>query len=222
MHRWIGYLFTALLTAAAVVGGYFWLREEVASRIYRDKLQRLAHDYAALAAHYNDAVRRSAITELEVTDESLAVLIRTVDGHVRRIPTPYDPRREIFVDYVVGDGRIWIRRVFDQGTPPQQALVIDPVWETVDWGRPGLSYGKIIYRSLEPGIWSIQVSGSGALTLEPVAASRPEQLQAAPPIRSFEELQLTLDAEVQAITWGDLWRFCTGGWALRKAPAAAD
>ena len=204
------YIFPGFLTACVLVSGFFWLREEVTSQIYRNKLEAMAAEYADLADHYNHAVRQSAITELEVTTDSVAVPIRTIDGEIKRIPTPYDPRREIFVDYLVGNGRIWIRRVFDQSTSPEKAMVIDPVWETVDWKNGGLSHGKVVYRSLQPGTWSIQVSGNGALSLEPAPESRPEALVAAPEIRSFEEIQIALDAEVQSITVGDLWDYCCG------------
>ncbi|HSH09157.1 MAG TPA: hypothetical protein VK995_02130 [Oceanipulchritudo sp.] len=215
--RWISrYFIPTLLTACVVVCGYFWLREEVTSRIYRNKLEIMAGEYAALADQYNHAVRQSAITELEVTESSVNVLIRTFDGQIQRVETPFDPKREIFVDYLVGDGRIWIRRIFDQATPPENALVIDPVWEVVDWKRGGLNYGKIIYRSLEPGIWSIQVSGNGALTLEPVEASRADQLQASPQIRSYEEIKIQLDREVQAIGLKDLWDYCRSGFCEKN------
>ena len=92
------YIFPGFLTACVLVSGFFWLREEVTSQIYRNKLEAMAAEYADLADHYNHAVRQSAITELEVTTDSVAVLIRTIDGEIKRIPTPYDPRREIFVD----------------------------------------------------------------------------------------------------------------------------
>jgi hypothetical protein len=180
-----------------------WVREEVTSRIYRDKLDQLAADYAALTNHYNDAVRRSAITELEVTEDSLNVLIRTADGQIRRIRTPYDPSREIYVDFLVGNGRIWIRRVFDDKTPPSEATLIDPVWDKVDWERPDLSYGKAIYRSLKPGLWSIQVSGSGSLSLEPVPYSLVERLKSAPEVRSYEEIKIALEEEMKRITFKD-------------------
>jgi len=209
------YFIPSLLTACVVVCGYFWLREEVTSRIYRNKLETMAGEYAALADQYNRAVRQSAITELEVTETSVAVLIRTIDGQIRRIETPFNPKREVFVDYLVGDGRIWIRRVFDQATPPENALVIDPVWEAVDWKRGGLNYGKIIYRALEPGVWSIQVSGNGALTLEPVDTSRVELLQASPEIRTYEEIKLQLDQEVQSIRLKDLWNYCLSGFCRK-------
>ena len=202
------YFVPGLLFATICVCGYFWVREEVTSRIYRQKIETLAADYSALADQYNHAVRQSAITELEVDEDSVAVLIRTVDGAVKRIETAYDPRKEIFIDYIVGRGRIWIRRVFDQSTPPEAALVIDPVWENVDWDSNEVKFGKVIYRSLSPGIWTIQVSGNGSLNLEPSAAANTDSLVSAPPIQSFEEIKLALDEEVRSITLADIWAFC--------------
>ena len=112
MPNFTRYIFPGFLAACVVVSGFFWLREEVTSQIYRNKLESMAAEYAELADRYNHAVRQSAITELEVTVDSVAVLIRTIDGEVKRIATPFNPREEIFVDYLVGNGRIWIRRVF--------------------------------------------------------------------------------------------------------------
>lgn len=201
------FFFPGLFTACIVVCGFLWVKEEVTSRIYREKLAALAGDYASLAEQYNYAVQESAVTELDVDEESVTVVIRTLEGEIKRIETPYNPEKEIFVDYLVGDGRIWIRRIFDQATPPSEALVIDPVWENVDWASNELSYGKAVYRALEPGIWSIQVNGSGALSLEPVAASRIESLIPSPEIRSYEEIQLNLDKEVKEIGASDLWNY---------------
>lgn len=197
------YAISTLLSLLFVGLGFMWVREEVTNRIYQEKLDQLAADYVALTTHYNDAVRRSAITELEVTADSLNVLIRTTDGQVQRIHTPYDPNREIYVDFLVGNGRIWIRRVFDDQTPPSEATLIDPVWDEVDWERPDLSYGKAIYRSLKPGLWSIQVSGSGALTLEPVSYSLAERLKTSPEVRSYEEIQISLEEEIKHISLKD-------------------
>ena len=210
------FLAPSILTALAVVGSFLWLRQEVTTRVYRDRLEVLSQEYASLADRYNEAVRQTAVTELEVTGDSLFVLIRTMDGALRRIPTPYDPSQEIYVDYVVGDSRIWIRRVFDSSTPPGRALVIDPLWETVDWKTGPVRYGKAVYRSLEPGIWSIQVSGNGALSLERVSESRAGQLQAAPPVLSYEEIQLALEADPGAVTFGDIWSICTDFFTSKK------
>lgn len=210
MLRYTRALFPTILTLAIVFGGYFWMRQEITSRIYREKLELLAVQYAALAEHYNTAVRQSAITELEVTADSVTVLIRTVDGSIRRIPTPFNPRQELYVDYIVGNGRIWIRRVFDESTPPGNAVVIDPVWEKVDWQSSSLSYGKAVYRTLVPGIWAISVSGNGALSLEQVERSQVARLQPSPEIRTYEEMKIALDAEVQAIGVDDWWLLFSG------------
>jgi hypothetical protein len=208
MHHLARYFFPALWSFLILGAGFLWVRQEIANRIYREKLDSLASEYAALASHYNEAVQRTAVTELEVTPSGLSVLIRTADGAIRRIETPFDPNREIYVDYLVGDGRIWIRRVFDDATAPGDGLVIDPVWSTVDWGTGSPAYGKAVYRSLEPGIWSIQVSGSGALSLEPAPASRPGSLVAAPPVRRYEEIQVQLDQEIREIGFADIRAFC--------------
>lgn len=205
MIRFTRAIVPTLLTVAIVLGGYFWMREEITSRIYRDKLDALASQYSALADQYNNAIRQSAITELEVTADSVAILIRTADGSVRRIPTPFRPDNELYVDYIVGNGRIWIRRVFDSSTSPGEAMVIDPVWTEVDWQSPEFSYGKAIYRTLQPGIWSIEVNGSGALTLERVDSSRVAVLQASPEIRTYEEMQIALDTEIRSIGLKDVW-----------------
>lgn len=197
-----------LLTAGLFLVGFLYVREEVTTRLYQEKLSALAADYASLATHYNEAIRQSAITELEVTPGSLNVLIRTADGQLQRIPTPFDPAREIYVDYLLGNGRIWIRRIFDDRTAPEDALLIDPLWQDVDWPQSGLRYGKAIYRSLQPGLWAIQVSGNGALSLEPVPTSQAERLLPAPEIRSYEEIQLELAAEVDRISTRDLIDFC--------------
>jgi len=101
------YFIPAILTACVALTGFFWVREEVTTRIYREKILDLSREYAALADQYNHAVRQSAITELEVTPDTLTVVIRTLEGTIRRIPTPFNPQDEIFVDYILGDGRIW-------------------------------------------------------------------------------------------------------------------
>jgi hypothetical protein len=202
------HILPGLLAAGLCVCGFFWLREEVTTRIYQQKLEALAGEYAELADQYNHAVRQSAITELLVGENQVTVLIRTVDGEVRRIETPFDPRREIFVDYLVSNGRIWIRRLFDQSTPPEDGLLIDPEWDVIDWKSPDIQYGKAIYRSLQPGTWSIQVSGNGALSLERAPDSRPELLASAPAIRSYEEIRIAMDQEIESISFQDLWNFC--------------
>lgn len=203
-------IYQTVVGCAVVLLGFFLLRNQIVTAIYRDKVTTMAAEYATLAEQYNLAVQQTAVTELEVGEGRLSVRIRTLDGRVQMIPTPFDPRREIYVDYLVGDGRIWIRRIFDQATAPERAQVIDPIWADVDWDRPGLSHGQAIYRALEPGIWTIQVSGNGSLSLERRNRSAPEQLVASPPVRAFEQTQMEIRQETQDIGIQDIWRFCTG------------
>jgi len=51
----------------------------------------------------------------------------------REFPTACRPDREVYADYVVLDGRLWIRRVFDAATAP----------EAGDADRPGSGRGPL-------------------------------------------------------------------------------
>lgn len=211
MLRFTRYIIPGILTFAISMGGYFWLREGVTSSIYRAKLDALAADYMELTKQYNEAIKRTAVTELEVTEKTVAIIIRTADGEIQKLDTPFNPAREIYVDYVVGNGRIWIRRIFDSFTRPDEAMVIDPVWEDIDWATANLDYGKAVYRALEPGIWAIQVSGNGSLSLEKSELSVRANLEAAPRIRSYDELHAEVQQEVREIGPKDIWTYATGG-----------
>jgi hypothetical protein len=199
------------LAAVVVALGYRLVRADVTVALYEERLSEVASDYEDLRATYNDAVRRTAITELHVNDGALCVRVRTVEGVQRTIDTPFDPSGEIYVDYVVKDGRVWIRRVFDESTPPSQALVIDPVFADVDWDDASARLGKAVYRSLSEGRWVITVTGDGSLGL--VKADDPSlrtDLVAAPEVREFDELEEEVDARVRDAGPADLWRALIG------------
>lgn len=179
------------LAAAVMLGLSVTLRltrAQVRADVYRAKLEELARDYSALAEQYNTAVRRTAVTELVVADGQLSVRIRDAAGRERVIPTPFDPSDEIYADFVVLDGRLWLRRIFDRRTAPSDALVIDPAVDEVDWDRPGAGVGKTVYRSLAEGVWTVTVTGDGSLGLERAVESRRRPLAHAPEVREFEEL----------------------------------
>ena len=116
--RFMGVSAALLVSGMAGVFGYRYLRADVEAEVYRDRLRALAEEYESLRGTYNEAVRRTAVTELLVHDGRLRVRVRSVAGVLREIETPFDPRQEVYVDYVVMDGRLWIRRVFDAWTPP--------------------------------------------------------------------------------------------------------
>ncbi len=209
----------ALIVAlAALVGvgaiGYRFFRADVAARVYRERLAQLAADYESLRATYNEAVRRTAVTELVVRGSTLSVRIRSDLGVIEEIHTPFDPRREVYVDYAVIDGRLWIRRVFDDRTAPGVGLLIDPRLASIDWddseGGRAL-YGKAVYRRLEEGRWVVSVTGDGSLGLARAGEADDVTLASAPRIRDYEQMRAELDARIEAIGMGEVWRRLVSG-----------
>jgi hypothetical protein len=165
--------------------GYQFFQSEMAAERYRAELEEMSAAYDGLRSTYNEAVARTAVTELLVEDGALSIVIRTAEGEKRRILTPYDPKREIYVDYVVMGGRLWIRRVFTDQTAPQEGIVINPLVNDVDWDSENARYGKAIYRRLDEGRWIITVTGDGSLGLKR-AERAPVDLAPPPPVRDYE------------------------------------
>lgn len=186
-----------LLVAALAAGsfmGYRLLRTSIAAEVYRERLAELSDDYTSLRKQYNEAVSRTAVTELVVRDGQLLVSVRTAEGELRTIRTPFDPANEIYVDYVVWNGRLWIRRVFDDETPPDDGVVIDPALADVAWESDEAAYGKAAYRRLEDGRWLVSVTGDGSLGLARVAGDAQTILSPPPPVRSYAPIEEEVDA----------------------------
>lgn len=197
-----------VLSSAAGLMGYRFVRADLAAHVYRERLAGLAKDYESLRGTYNEAVRRTAVTELVVQDGKLSVRVVNDQGVVREIPTPYDPAREIFVDFIVVDQRLWIRRVFDARTPPTQAIVINPEADTVDWDSPQTAYGKAVYRRLDEGRWVVSVSGDGSLSL--ARAQGPTRLSHAPELKDYEQAEEEARAQAEAIGVREVWSWLLG------------
>jgi hypothetical protein len=179
--------------------GYRLLRSDIEAAVYRSRLEEVARDYELLRESYNEAIRRTAVTELRVEQGQLSVAIRDALGDVRIIATPYDPSREIYVDYAVLDGRLWIRRIFDATTPPEEGLLIDPELADVDWNADPDGYGKATYRSLAEGHWVVTASGDGSLGLGRRRSSDAPTLAPPPPVRTYEPLERVVDEQLGAI-----------------------
>lgn len=194
-----------LLIAGAYIG-YRMIRADLVADVYRSRLDTLAKDYDSLRSIYNQAVARTAVTELVVKEGVLSVRVRNAEGVLREISTPYDPRGEIYVDYVVLDGRLWIRRVFDAKTAPSEGLVIDPALANVRFDASPGTVGKAVYRSLSEGRWVVTVTGDGSLGL---ARARDEgvELAAAPAVRDHEQISGDAKRAAQAIGGGDIWNW---------------
>jgi len=212
--RWITTAAVLALAGGAGYFGYRMLRADLAASVYRARLAELADNYESLRATYNEAIRKTAVTELLVHEGSLCVRVRTSDGILKTIETPFDPRREIYVDYVVLDGRLWIRRVFDDATRPADAVVIDPALASITWNEKGAAHGKAVYRSLTDGRWVITVTGDGSLGLaragdvdDPPAS----ELMHAPGVKDYEEITAAARAEADAIGVGEVLEWLVGG-----------
>lgn len=210
---------SGILTGAAALGAVVVLgvvglrlaRADAAERVYRARLEALAGDYESLRSQYNDAIRRTAVTELVVKDGKVTALVRTAMGAVAEIPTKADPGKEVYVDFALVDGRVWIRRVFDSATKPADATVIDPRLAKVDWEGPTASVGQAVYRTLGEGRWVVRVSGDGALGLERVSDDAVIALSEAPPVRSFEEVQAEVEDRVGKVGWREAVSAVLGG-----------
>lgn len=210
---------SGILTGAAALGAVVVLgvvglrlaRADAAERVYRARLESLAADYEGLRTNYNEAVRRTAVTELVVAEGKVTALVRSAHGAIAEIPTTADPSREVYVDFALVDGRVWIRRVFDSATRPEDATVIDPRLAEVDWDGPTASVGQAVYRTLGEGRWVVRVSGDGALGLEKVPDDAVISLAEAPPVRSYDEVQAEVEQSVRAVGWRDVLGAVVGG-----------
>ncbi len=193
----------------AVVGfaGYHVAQQWVAAEVYRQRLRELSDRYEGLRATYNEAVRRTAVTELLVKDGQLSVVVRNAAGVVQTIPTPFRPaEHEVHVDFVVLEGRLWVRRVMRVAPPHAEQVIIDPRLAQIDWDDKGENYGITIYRSLSEGRWVVNTTANGALTLVKRTGEAPAPLASAPEVRQFDLIQAEARRELDAIGPGELFR----------------
>ncbi len=200
-----------VLLAIIAFAGYRLARSKVEIDVYRDRLAGLVEEYEDLRLLYNEAVTRTAVTELLVEDGRLSLAIRTIEGVDRLIETPFDPSREIYCDYVLVNGRIWIRRVYDDRTPPSEGLLVDEGLRHVSWDDPTARYGKAIYRSLDAGRWIVTVSGDGSLGLAKTDPAAEITLVAAPPVRDFEVIEAQIGRRLTDVTASQVVRRALSG-----------
>ena len=203
--------FALLGLGLAGIAGYQWARATVAQDIYRDRLVLLQEDYRALAQQYNQAVTPRPVTELKVEDGKVCVIVRKGEDETVEIPTPFNAwEDELFVDYALVDGRLLIRRVFDEHTAARsdKTVVVDPELVEVDWTNPAIPFGKAIYRSkMSDGRWIISVTGDGSLGLKKIADDAPVLLEEKPPVYEFKPIDEKTREDVEAIGVGDVWKY---------------
>ncbi len=198
-------LLLVLVLGVAAYSGYRLLLAGIEVDVYRERLVELRRDHDQLRKQYNQAVRRTAVTELLVKNGELSVSIRTAEGELRTLETPFDPSREIYVDYVIINGRLWIRRVFDANTAPGEGMVIDPALVDIDWDVARAAHGKAAYRPLDEGRWVVTVTGDGSLGLARVDAARVE-LSGPPAVREYTPVGESVDAVLRELTAAEMLR----------------
>jgi len=208
LHAVLAYGLPAVAVGAGLallaVAGLAFTRASVENEIYQERLRQITADYSGLRDQYNSAVRRAAVTELVVEEGALSVAIRDGLGERAVIETPYDPSKEIYVDFAIVGGRVWIRRVFDDATPPSQGTVIDPELADIDWDSADAEVGKAVYRSLGEGRWVISVSGNGGLGLR---RARPDELivlSEAPRVASYDEIEAEAEDAADRVSLRDV------------------
>lgn len=201
------------VTALAVVGatavvatiGLRFAKADAANAVYKSRLQDLSGEYESLRAQYNTAVRQTAVTELVVEGRRVSVQVRTIEGAVETIETDADAGNEIYVDFALIEGRLWIRRVFDADTPPSRATLINPALASIDWDRQGALVGQAVYRQLGEGRWVVNTSGDGALALTRVPEDQIVNLAPPPEIGDFDEVQSEVREQVEKVSWRDIF-----------------
>jgi hypothetical protein len=199
------------MLGAVAAGGYQLVQSRIAAEVYRDRLNQLGDRYESLRGQYNDAVRQTAVTELLVKDGQLSVIVRSAEGVIQRVPTPYDPTSEIYVDYIVVDGRLWIRRVFNEQTAPSKGTTITPDVAAVDWDNANVKHGKAVYSRLSEGRWRITVTGDGSLGLAKAEGPVNEkQLKTAPKLGEYEPVEQEVDQRLDRVSWSDIARYLLG------------
>lgn len=196
----------------ATLAGYQWAKASVAQDIYRDRLTSLQADYQQLAEQYNQAITPRPVTELLVENQKVCVLVRKGDGELVRVPTPFNGwENDVYVDYVLADGRLLIRRVFEikNGQDTSKPVQVDADLVDVQWGD-AVPFGKAIYRSkMADGRWVVSVTGDGSLTLKRVGDHEPVELATQPRIEKFDPVDERADEAVQRIGVGDVWQYLT-------------
>ncbi len=209
MHRFTTLACLVLLAGAGVLG-YQLLRNGVAADVYHDRLVELNDDHNQLIQQYNQAVTRTAVTELLVENGTVCVNVRTADGQLETHPIDANPAHPIYVDYVVKDSRLLIRRVFDSQSVPDDAGVINSALLKLDWTDPTIKHGQAIYRKLTDGRWIVTVSGDGSLALAKVEPDVEVELLPAPKIDDFDPVEATQEA-IKQITPADVFGRFFGG-----------
>ena len=201
------------ITAVAFVLGYNFMRSNIAADLYRDRLREAVKENEAMRQTFNEEVKKTIVTELLVQDdETVCVVFVAADNTERIVATPFKMGAEVYVDFIVRDNRLFLRRVFDENTKPKEALHIDPELQTVDWKNLSIPRGSATYAQLnKKGRWTVSVSGNGALQLTKADDNVKRQpLTITPAVKDYEVIEKEMNAKVEEIGVGDVMQSIFG------------
>ena len=167
-----------------------WYRAELAA--LTEHHQQLRNDHMALAKQYNQAITHTAVTEVVVKDGQLSIALMGLTGELDRVDLPFNAREEIFFDFVVVDGRLMPRRVFELNKQPVQ---LDEKLAHINW-HDAATKGLAVYRAFPmDGRWKVSISGNGALGLSPVSPGERLELHPAPQLDAFAPADYEADGK---------------------------
>ncbi|MGB0371840.1 MAG: hypothetical protein ACPGN3_10925 [Opitutales bacterium] len=211
-QSWVLQCLVLGLIAVLVWAGLAWTRDRMTQEIYADRLRALAENHEALRSDYDRLMEETALTQIVVSEgNEVSVRMSLADGQIEEVSIDADPSKEIYVDYVLLDNRLWIRRVFDADTPPSAATLLDWDLKTIDWSqRESSEFGKAVYRSLEPGVWEITMTGNGSLSLGP-AQDRKLSVQPYPEISDTVLSEEHSPEMSEEVSLSDIWQY----WKVR-------
>lgn len=135
---------------------------------YEQKLKTVITQYNRLLDTFNTVVDKTIITEIKVEDGNVFAIIRNYHRLRKKIPLKVSLKYPVYVDYIIKDNSIILRRVFDAVTPPSKAHNIVSNLD-VNWDDKSFKYGKAIYKKFSTNknaIYQITVTGNGSLGIE--------------------------------------------------------
>jgi len=194
----------AVLVGVAGLLGYNLTANHMAADIYQQRIAVLSAEYEDLRGMSNEAIRKTAVTELVVKNGALSVSVPMPDGTRKTVSTPFDPSDEIFCDFIQIEGRLWIRRMYTEHIAPNQGLKLHEQFDFIDWDAYPKILGRALYRPLREGRWIVTVTGSGALDISKVDEDAQVELISAPRVQDYEQIRKELRAEIDKIGPGDV------------------
>ncbi|MEX2213962.1 MAG: hypothetical protein WD768_07530 [Phycisphaeraceae bacterium] len=216
MIRRLGTVAFILLVVGALLLGYWVIHGHLASQVLRDRIETLAKDYESLRNNFNEAVKKTVVTEFLVQEDgTICVVFVSADGSEQTRPTPYKRGAEVYADYIIKqDGRLLLRRVYDQLTAPIKGVSINTEYQTIEnWKEKEVIGGIAASGQLnEVGRWVVKVSGQGAMLLTKADDKEPRvPLLVAPTVKDYSQVTQEVDASIGNIGPGDVFKALVGG-----------